>query len=75
MTKERYFFVSYSFTAAHLSGFGNISFTANGMPKKASITESCEAEVKKHSDLKDKKITIVIIGWNEMTKKDYESFN
>jgi len=71
---KRYFFVSYSFSAAHFSGFGNISFTANGMPKKASITEACESEARKEDELKDKKIIIVILGWNEMTKKDYESF-
>lgn len=73
MAKTRYFFFSYNWSGDGYNGFGNTTFTANGMPKKSNITEKCEGYVKeKLPNIKD--LTIVIISWQELRKLDYDAF-
>lgn len=69
----RYFLFSFQFTADTDNGFGQVTFIANGMPRLIRVIEVCKKQVTDKLP-NTKNVSVVIIGLNEFSKRDYNSF-
>ena len=72
---KRYLFFSYNFSVGSTSGHGNMYFECINFPSIDRVVEIAKAKAANYTGEKEYEISVVILGWQEMTENDFINFS